>query len=363
MGMPSWRAVLEAVAKAWEERRDEIRGRRRPDRRAPAAAARCCEPSEEPLSTRRLLDAAVGDACARTTTPRNGGFGGAPKFPPASALEFLLRRGETEHDRPDAARDGVRRDVRPGRRRLRALLGRPLLARPPLREDALRQRAARARVPARLAGHRRAAVPARRRGDARLGAARDARPPRAASTPRSTPTRRARRASSTSGPCEELREALAGEPDADEAIAWFGATDRGNFEGRQHPGARPGRAGAARRLARAALRGARAARLAGPRRQAPHLLERADDLRAGRGRRRARARRLPGRRRAPPPSSCWATLRDDERPPAAHLEGRPGQAERLPRGPRLPARGAAHAVRGDASSRAGSPRRARSPTR
>ena len=30
---------------------------------------------------------------------------------------------------------------------------------------------------------------------------------------------------------EEMREALAGEPDADEAIAWFGATDRGNFEG------------------------------------------------------------------------------------------------------------------------------------
>src|SRR3954449_9608309 len=28
--------------------------------------------------------------------PQNGGFGGAPKFPPASAIEFLLRRGETE---------------------------------------------------------------------------------------------------------------------------------------------------------------------------------------------------------------------------------------------------------------------------
>jgi uncharacterized protein YyaL (SSP411 family) len=28
--------------------------------------------------------------------PVNGGFGSAPKFPPASAIEFLLRRGETE---------------------------------------------------------------------------------------------------------------------------------------------------------------------------------------------------------------------------------------------------------------------------
>ena len=53
---------------------------------------------------------------------------------------------------------------------------------------------------------------------------------------------------------EELREALAGEPDADEAIAWFGATDRGNFEGAQHPGARPRRARAPRRLAAHPLR-------------------------------------------------------------------------------------------------------------
>ncbi len=36
-------------------------------------------------------------AALRTQYDReHGGFGGAPKFPPASALEFLLRRGETE---------------------------------------------------------------------------------------------------------------------------------------------------------------------------------------------------------------------------------------------------------------------------
>ena len=32
----------------------------------------------------------------------NGGFGGAPKFPPASAIELLLRRGEAETGDPDA---------------------------------------------------------------------------------------------------------------------------------------------------------------------------------------------------------------------------------------------------------------------
>jgi hypothetical protein len=39
---------------------------------------------------------------------------------------------------------------------------------------------------------------------------------------------------------DELRAALADEPDADEAIAWFGATDRGNFEGANIPVRGPG---------------------------------------------------------------------------------------------------------------------------
>jgi uncharacterized protein YyaL (SSP411 family) len=39
---------------------------------------------------------------------------------------------------------------------------------------------------------------------------------------------------------EDLRAALADEEDADEAIAWFGATDRGNFEGANIPVRGPG---------------------------------------------------------------------------------------------------------------------------
>ena len=81
----------------------------------------------------------------RDVRPAHGGFGSAPKFPHAPALEFLLRR-EGDAARAmvgaDARRDGRRRDVRPARRRLPPLLGRRPLARAALREDALRQRAA-----------------------------------------------------------------------------------------------------------------------------------------------------------------------------------------------------------------------------
>src|SRR5439155_17964490 len=78
--------------------------------------------------------------------------------------------------RQDADRDGLGRHVRPGRRRLRALLGRRALAGAALREDALRQRPPRTYLFTRVAGDRRSALQARRLRDARLGSARDARP-------------------------------------------------------------------------------------------------------------------------------------------------------------------------------------------
>ena len=93
MGMPSWRDVLEAVAEAWEDRSEEIRGGadRIVERLQGGARLR---PSDEVMDP-ALLDEGV--AGLRGVYDRaHGGFGGAPKFPPASALEFLLRRGETE---------------------------------------------------------------------------------------------------------------------------------------------------------------------------------------------------------------------------------------------------------------------------
>jgi uncharacterized protein len=92
-GLPSFRDVLRAVSDAYRERRGDVA--RTAEQlvealRASASAA----PSREPL-TSALLSEAVR-VLRRQFDPRWGGFGGAPKFPPASTLEFLLRRGELE---------------------------------------------------------------------------------------------------------------------------------------------------------------------------------------------------------------------------------------------------------------------------
>ena len=85
--------VLEAVAQAWDERKDEIRsGSDRIVRSLQGGAL--LQPSTEPMDA-RLLDEAVG-ALRAQYDPVHGGFGGAPKFPPASAIEFILRRGDTQ---------------------------------------------------------------------------------------------------------------------------------------------------------------------------------------------------------------------------------------------------------------------------
>ncbi|HEU5252138.1 MAG TPA: thioredoxin domain-containing protein [Solirubrobacterales bacterium] len=91
-GMPSFRMVMEAVVHAFETQREEIR-ERAPQVRAGLGAIGEVEPRDLPgeshlsEAVQRLL--AGGDR-------RHGGFGGAPKFPPASSLELLMSRGETE---------------------------------------------------------------------------------------------------------------------------------------------------------------------------------------------------------------------------------------------------------------------------
>jgi uncharacterized protein YyaL (SSP411 family) len=90
-GMPSLRMVMEAVVDAFERKREEIR-ERAPGTRARLGAIGLVEPSPEPAEAGEL-DAAVTRLRAGADVAR-GGFGDAPKFPPASALELLLARGE-----------------------------------------------------------------------------------------------------------------------------------------------------------------------------------------------------------------------------------------------------------------------------
>ncbi len=92
-GLPSFRQVLEAVAEAWSERRDDL-GRQAARLTEELRRQSRPEPSREPLTSRLLTDAVTG--LRAQFDPVWGGFGGAPKFPPASALELLLRRGEAD---------------------------------------------------------------------------------------------------------------------------------------------------------------------------------------------------------------------------------------------------------------------------
>ncbi len=91
-GMPSFRMVMEAVVEAFENRRGEI-AERAPQMRAQLGAIGAIEPAEPPEAA--LLEQALEGLRAAADRER-GGFGGAPKFPPASALELLLARGERE---------------------------------------------------------------------------------------------------------------------------------------------------------------------------------------------------------------------------------------------------------------------------
>jgi uncharacterized protein YyaL (SSP411 family) len=85
-GMAAWPAVLQAVAEAWRTQRDEIvgQGERMAEQLGRSSAL---APAEGELSA-EPLDDAIRNLRA-TFDAANGGFGGAPKFPPSSALALL----------------------------------------------------------------------------------------------------------------------------------------------------------------------------------------------------------------------------------------------------------------------------------
>ena len=119
-GRPSFRQVLEAVSEAWTERRGAVEA----ERRHPGARHRRVPAGSRPASRRaaRALDAALlAEAVAALSgaeDPAHGGFGGAPKFPPAAVLEFLIRHAAVPSDSmpPAAAPDTAARTPRAGDR-------------------------------------------------------------------------------------------------------------------------------------------------------------------------------------------------------------------------------------------------------
>jgi uncharacterized protein len=92
-GMPSWTQVLQAISESWEQNSEEIRagGERLRGRLSGAATL---NPSAEPIAA-GALDGAVA-RLRESFDARHGGFGGAPRFPQASVIEFLLLQGERE---------------------------------------------------------------------------------------------------------------------------------------------------------------------------------------------------------------------------------------------------------------------------
>lgn len=86
-GMPSWQQILVSIAEAWRERRDEVE---QSVTQIVGELRRMSIVDASSGLSHEMLDAACASH-VRTFDAVNGGFGGAPKFPAAMSLEFLLR--------------------------------------------------------------------------------------------------------------------------------------------------------------------------------------------------------------------------------------------------------------------------------
>jgi uncharacterized protein len=87
-GMPAFRQLLEAISDAYREQRDDVARQAQTLVEAIERSARA-RPSSDPLTSSILAEARRGLEVG--FDPAYGGWGRAPKFPPAPTLEFLLR--------------------------------------------------------------------------------------------------------------------------------------------------------------------------------------------------------------------------------------------------------------------------------
>jgi uncharacterized protein YyaL (SSP411 family) len=101
-GRASWRDVVEAVAKAWAEQRDEVEGQA--TRILEALRARPAVGGGRPEGVEML--GALARQLMQQADHAHGGFGGAPKFPTPTNLEAILL-GQTLRCAPTGAFDHV----------------------------------------------------------------------------------------------------------------------------------------------------------------------------------------------------------------------------------------------------------------
>ena len=97
-GLPAFAELLRAVADAYHSRPDEVANVAAQTRARLATSSLLRAPAADAELTADLLDTAI-NWLAEDHDARNGGFGGAPKFPQPMALDFLLR----QHARTGAA--------------------------------------------------------------------------------------------------------------------------------------------------------------------------------------------------------------------------------------------------------------------
>ena len=242
-GMASFSQVLEAVAELWRERRDEALA---PARRL---TARLGERRPAPIRRPSRLTARRDrgrrwTACAAPSTLATAASAARRSSRPHCVLELLAALGEREMSTSDAAGDGARRHLRPGRRRLLALLR---STRPGPCRTSRRCSTTTRCSPAPICMHGR-----RRRAAVRAHLPRDARvlPARAARARRRLLLLTRRRLRGGRGPLLRLeRSRSCGRSSAisrPAAIAYFGASERGQLRGRERARGARARAGGAR---------------------------------------------------------------------------------------------------------------------
>ncbi|MBI2518682.1 MAG: thioredoxin domain-containing protein [Opitutae bacterium] len=119
-GRPGFQTVLEAIARHWSEQREKILSGADEvvaalQRYAAEGPAHEIKPEGAPAPAPSAFALAVAAACEQgfqyfyeTHDPRWGGFGGAPKFPRASALDFLFRVAALQGAQTDAGQEAVK---------------------------------------------------------------------------------------------------------------------------------------------------------------------------------------------------------------------------------------------------------------